>query len=253
MGHRLGEMNDLLLQRELRVETQIYNLSNQINSVLNASDALRREKLLPRSGEGVTAGSSSASTSVKPNLEKPNPAGMMKPILAGNMKPSTSRPATQVRIKEPVLAMPDTEHKPARVQMNEPHDSSSAVQSTVILTSTRDQGVDPVTINLDSSTKADLSSTNDTLGSQTDDAAYVSAQAMLSGPSSLYLTADNGVPSGKPCASSTRKKEQETMDLSVQATQSSDDATRDLEPKEEFEVIATEQLRFYSRYLKCHV
>ena len=27
MGHRLGEMNDLLLQRELRVETRIYDLS----------------------------------------------------------------------------------------------------------------------------------------------------------------------------------------------------------------------------------
>ena len=33
MGHRLGEMNDLLLQRELRVETQIYDLSNQMKSV----------------------------------------------------------------------------------------------------------------------------------------------------------------------------------------------------------------------------
>ena len=82
------------------------------------------------------------------------------------------------------------------------------------------------------------------MGSQTDDAAYVSAQTMLSGPSALYLSADNGVPSGNPYASSTRKKEQETIDLSVQATQGSDDATRNLEPKEEVEVISPEQLRF---------
>ena len=154
------------------------------------------------------------------------------------MKPSTSRPAAEDSIKDPGLVMPDTERKPARVQMKGPHDSSSAVQSTVILANTGDQGVESITIYLDSFTEADLSSTKATLGSQADDAAYVSAQTMLSGPSSLQLTADNAVPSGNPCASCTRKKEQETMDLSVQATQGSDDATRDLEPKKEDEVIS---------------
>ena len=54
-------------------------------------------------------------------------------------------------------------------------DSSSAVQSTVILASTQDQGVDLITIYLDSSTEADLSSSKATSGSQTDNAAYVSA------------------------------------------------------------------------------
>ena len=85
------------------------------------------------------------------------------------------------------------------------------------------------------------------MGSQTDEAAYLSAQTMLSGPSSLYLTADKGMPSDNPCASSTHKKEQETialMDLSDQATQESDDATRDPEPKEEGELFPPEQLRF---------
>ena len=48
MGHRLGEMNDMLPQRELRVETQIYDLSNQMNSVLHAIDVLRREHSLSR-------------------------------------------------------------------------------------------------------------------------------------------------------------------------------------------------------------
>ena len=77
------------------------------------------------------------------------------------------------------------------------------------------------------------------------------AQPIFSGPSSLYLTADNGVPSGNPRASSTRKKEQETMDLSVEATQPSDDETRDLEPKEDVEVISPEQLRFTAAISKA--
>ena len=45
--NRLGGMNDLLLQRELRVETQIYDLSNRMNSVLHAINVLRREQSLP--------------------------------------------------------------------------------------------------------------------------------------------------------------------------------------------------------------
>ena len=91
---------------------------------------------------------------------------------------------------------------------------------------------------LDSSTEADLSRAKATLSSQIDDAAYMSAQSMLSGPTSLYVTASNGIPSDNHCASSIRKKEQETMDLSVQATQGSDNATRDPEPKEEADVIS---------------
>ena len=41
------------------------------------------------------------------------------------------------------------------------------------------------------------------------------------------------------------------MHLSVQATQGSDDATRDLEPKEEVEVISIEQLRFTAAISKA--
>ena len=104
------------------------------------------------------------------------------------------------------------------------------------------------TIYLDSSTEVDLASTKVTLGSQTEGAAYVTAPTTRSGPNSLYLTADltayDGMPSGTPCASSTRKKE-ETMDLSVQATHGSDDGTDEVEPKEaEAAVISPEQLRF---------
>ena len=63
LGHRMGEMNDLLMVRELRVETQINDLSNQMHTVLNALNAIntmRRERSLPRppsAGEGMPAGS----------------------------------------------------------------------------------------------------------------------------------------------------------------------------------------------------
>ena len=114
--------------------------------------------------------------------------------------------------------------------------------------------MDPITIYLDSSTEVDPSSTKATLGSQADETAFLSAQTMPSGPSSLYLTADNGMPSGNPCASSTRRREQKTIDLadlSIQATQGNKDATCDPEPTEETEVISPEQLRFNAAISKA--
>ena len=61
LGHRMGEMNDMLMFRELRVETQINDLSNQMHTVLNAINIMRRERSLPRQpsvGEGVQTGRS---------------------------------------------------------------------------------------------------------------------------------------------------------------------------------------------------
>ena len=183
----------------------------------------------------------------------------VKSELVSALKSSTSRSAVpETRSKDLVLTMPDTERKPARVQMRGPHDSYSADSSmpSAALGTTRDQGVDPMsTIYLDSSTEGDLSSTKATLGSQTDGAAYVTAPTTVSGPNSLYLTADltadDGMPSGTPCASSTRKKE-ETTDLSLQATHGSDDGTREVEPRdEEAEVISPEQLRFTAAICKA--
>ena len=60
LGHRMGEMNDMLMARELRVETQINDLSNQMHTVLNAINIMRRKKSIPRQpsvGEGVQSGS----------------------------------------------------------------------------------------------------------------------------------------------------------------------------------------------------
>ena len=256
LGHRMGEMNDLLMARELRVETQINDLSNQMHTVLNAINTMRREKSLPRppsAGEGIPAGSPTK------DLKQPHPNRALKPELTSALKPSTSKPVVlETRVKNPVLIMPDTERKPARVQMRGPHDSYSTGPLTLSAarSATRDQGVDPIsTIYLDSSTEVDFASTKVTLGSQTEGAEYVTASATVSGPHSLYLTADltvnEGMPSGTPCASSTRKKE-ETMDLSVQATHGSDDGTDEVEPKEgEAEAISPEQLKFTAAISKA--
>ena len=89
LGHRMGEMNDMLMARELRVETQINDLSNQMHSVLNAIN-MRREKLLPRQssvGEGVQSGSSARAP------EQPHPNRAIKSELVSALKPSTSRSA----------------------------------------------------------------------------------------------------------------------------------------------------------------
>ena len=142
--------------------------------------------------------------------------------------------------------------------MRGPHDSysTSLLTPSAAKSATRDQGVDPMsTIYLDSSTEVDLASTKVTLGSQIEGAAYVTAPTTRPGPNSLYLTADltayDGMPSGTPCASSTRKKE-ETMNLSVQATHGSDDGTDEAEPKEgEAAVISPEQLRFTAAISKA--
>ena len=83
---------------------------------------------------------------------------------------------------------------------------------------------------------------------------YLSLPTTSSMPSSLYLTADNGIPSGNPCASSTREKGDETndlMELSIQATQGSDNITRDHELKDETDVISPEQLRFTAAISKA--
>ena len=181
LGHRMGEMNDLLKARELRVETLINDLSNQMHTVLNAINTMRRERSLPRppsAREGMPAGSSTKAP------EQPHPSRAIKPELTSALKPSTSKPTVpETRVKDPVLIMSDTERKPARVQMRGPHDSYSTgpLTPSAARSATRDQGVDPMsTIYLDSSTEVDLASTKVTLGSQTERAAYVMAPTTMS-------------------------------------------------------------------------
>ena len=213
LGHRMGEMNDMLMARELRVETQINDLSNQMHAVLNAIDVMRRERSLPRQPSASGGVRDGGPVRVS---EPTYPSQAVKSELLSALKPSTSKPAVPVTRKDGgvagnlVLATPDAERKPAR--------------------------------------KA-------TLGSQTEETAFTTAPISMSGPDSLYLTADlsadHGLPSGTPCASSTRKKD-EIADLSMQATHGSHDRTREVEAKvEEGEAISPEQLRFTAAISKA--
>ena len=254
----LGEMNDMLMARELRVETQINDLSNQMHTVLNAIDVMRRERSLPRqpSANGGVWNEGPVRVS-----EPTYPNQVVKPELPSALKPSTSRPAVPAPRKDEgvagnlVIATPDAERKPARVQMRGHHDSAESSMPSAAQSTTRDQGVDPMsTIYLDSSVEVDLSNTKATLGSQTEGATFATAPISMSGPDSLYLTADlsadHGLPSGTPCASSTRKKD-EIAELSIQATLGSHDRTREGEAKVEEEAISPEQLRFTAAISKA--
>ena len=257
LGHRMGEMNDMLMARELRVETQINDLSNQMHSVL--IDVMRRERSLLRQ----PSGSGSVRNGGPVRISEPTyPSQVVKPELPSALKPSTSRPAVPATRKDGgaagnlVLATPDAERKPARVQMRGHHDSAESSMPSAAQGTTRDQGVDPMsTVSLDSSVEVDLSNTKATLGSQTEGATFATAPISMSGPDSLFLTADlsadHGLPSGTPCASSTRKKD-EIADLSIQATLGSHDRTREGEAKvEEGEAISPEQLRFTAAISKA--
>ena len=254
LGHRMGEMNDMLMARELRVETQINDLSNQMHTVLNAIDVMRREKSLlrqPSASGGVRNGG-------PVRISEPTcPSPVVKSELPSALKPSTSRPAVPAPRKDEgvagnlVIATPEAERKPARVQMRGHHDSAESSMPSAAQSTTRDQGVDPMsTIYLDSSVD-----TKATLGSQTEGATFATAPMSASGPDSLYwtadLSADHGLPSGTPCASSTRKKD-EIADLSIQVTLGSHDRTREGEAKvEEGEAISPEQLRFTAAISKA--
>ena len=259
LGHRIGEMNDTLMSRELRVETQINDLSNQMHTVLNAIEVMRRERSLPRQSSASGGVRSGGTVRVS---EPTCPSQVVKSELPSALKPSTSRPAVPVTRKDEgvagnlVMATPEAERKPARVQMRGHHDSAESSMPSATQSTTRDQGVDPMsTIYLDSSVEVDPSSTKATLGSQTEGAMFATAHVSMSGPDSLYWTADlsaeHGLPSGTPCASSTRKKD-EIADLSIQATLGSHDRTREEEAKaDEGEAISPEQLRFTAAISKA--
>ena len=188
LGHRMGEMNDMLMARELRVETQINDLSNQMHTVLNAIDVMRRERSLPRqpsASGGVRNGG-------PVRISEPTfPSQVVKSELPSALKPSTSRPAVPAPRKDDgvagnlAIATPEAERKPARVQMRGHHDSAESSMPSAAQSTTRDQGVDPMSTNyLDSSVEVDLSNTKATLGSQTEGATFATAPISMSGPDS---------------------------------------------------------------------
>ena len=220
---------------------------------------MRRERSLPRQSSASGGVRSGGTVRVS---EPTCPSQVVKSELPSALKPSTSRPAVPAPRKDEgvagnlVMATPEAERKPARVQMRGHHDSAESSMPSATQSTTRDQGVDPMsTIYLDSSVEVNPSSTKATLGSQTEGAMFATAPVSMSGPDSLYWTADlsaeHGLPSGTPCASSTRKKD-EIADLSIQATLGSHDRTREEEAKaDEGEAISPEQLRFTAAISKA--
>ena len=72
MGHRLNEMKDLLLQRELRIEVRLGELSDQMRTLGAVSHAVAQEVEQAEVAEPV------ASTSKRVPMRTPNPPIILK-------------------------------------------------------------------------------------------------------------------------------------------------------------------------------
>ena len=129
--------------------------------------------------------------------------------------------------------------------------SISVVQlpSMMSLTRTRDQRVDPMAT---TTSTVDLTDTRATAVSHTssaEDEAYSTARVRTAGTSSMFLTASEGILTGNPRASSTRKKDNVNGEYSMQATRGSPDNSP--APSEGEEVISPEQLGFTAAISKA--
>ena len=94
------------------------------------------------------------------------------------------------------------------------------------------------------SSTIDLTDTRTTAGShasRAEDETYATARAKTVGTNSMFLTASEGILTGNPCASSTRKRDAANGELSMQASKGSQGDSP--VPSEGEEVISSEQLR----------
>ena len=114
MGCRLGEMKELLLQRELRIEVQMAELSNQMRTLGAASHAMAPEVEQAKVVEPV------ASTSKKVPMRTPNPPITLK-----------TGPKTEPK----VFKLPLTGRKTTKVHVCTPN-SLSAVQTPSMMSLT---------------------------------------------------------------------------------------------------------------------
>ena len=229
MGYRLEEMKYLLLQRELRMEVQMAELSYPMGTLGAASHAVAPEI------EQTTVVKPIASTSKMVPMRTPN-----RPI---SLKTS---PKTEPKMFKPPLGGKKT----IKVHLCTPN-SLSALQkpSMTSLTRTRDQGVGPMPT---TSSTLDLTDTKATAGSHAssaEDEAYTAARVKTVGTNSMFLTASEGILTGNPCARSTRKKGIVNGELSIQATMGSRDDSP--APSEGEEVKSLEQLRFTAAISKA--
>ena len=230
IGYGLEEMKDLFLQRELRVEARLAELSDQIRTQSGAVSHTRTPEV-----EQTEVAEPIESTSKMVPMRTPNPSKTLK-----------TSPKTQPKVIKP----PPINNRATKVHVCTPNPLSDAPMPPVTsLTRTRDQGVDPMPI---TSSTFDLTDTRATAGSRTsstEDEAYATARMRTAGTNSLFLTASEGMLTGKPCASSTRQKDHANGELSVQATRGSQDNSP--APSEGEEVISPEQLRFTAAISKA--
>ena len=218
MGYRLEEMKDLFLQRELRVEARLAELSDQIRTQSGAASHTRTLET-----EHAETAEPIASTSKMVPMRTPNPSITLK-----------TRPKRQPK----VVISPPINKRTTKVHVCMPNKlSDTTMPPATSLTQTRDQGVDRMPITLSTFDLTDTRATAGSHTSSTEDEAYATARKRT-GTNSLFLTASEGMLTGKPCASSTRQKDNANGERSVQATRGSQDNSP--APNEGEEVISPE-------------
>ena len=225
-------MKDLFLQRELRVETRLAELSYQIRTQSGSSTSVSHARTLET--ERTKTAEPIASTSKMVPMRTPNPSITLK-----------TSPKTQPKVAIPPLI----NKKTTKVHVRMPNPlSDTSIPPAISLTQTRDQGVDPMPVTLSTLDLTDTRATAGSRTSSTEDEAYATAR-MRTGTNSLFLTASEGMLTGKPCASSTRQRDNANGELPVQATRGSQDNSP--APSEGEEVISPEQLRFTAAISKA--
>ena len=177
-------MKDSSLQRDSRMEVQLAELNTKMHTLISETHSSDQ----PRADEHVSSNS------------KLVPARTPDPPLILKASPKKVTKATQPSVKA---------KKHTKVHVCEPN-SLSTIQLpfTLTLTRTHDRGVDPMTT---TSSVIDLTDTKATAVSQTrsvEDDTCATAKLRTTGTGSMFLTVSEGVLTGNPCASSTRKKRQ---------------------------------------------
>ena len=203
----------------LRMEVQMAELNNQMHTLSAASHMAAPADKQPKAAEPI------ASTSKTVPMRTPNPAIMLK-----------TSPKSEPKVSKP----PPTGTNPV---------SSVQLPPAQTFNSTQNRAVDPMTT---TSSTADLTDTKAMAGSHdssAEDEVCTTARSGIAGITPMFLTASEGVPTGDPCASSTRKKDDVNGELSMQATRGSRDNSPT--PNEEGEVVFQEQLRFTAAISKA--
>ena len=190
MGFRLEEMKDFFLQRELRVEARLAELSDQIRTQIGAPTSVSHTRTLETEHTGTAE--PIASTSKMVPMRTPNPSITLE---------------TSPKMQPKVVIPPPINKRTTKVHVCMPNPlSDTSIPPATSLTQTRDQGVDPMPITLSTLDLTDTRATAGSHTSSTEDEAY-DAASMRTGTNSLFLTASEGMLTGKPCASSTRQKD----------------------------------------------